>query len=68
MVTAIRYLFALLAVVGVTQVVGFGMSTEGLSAAEADKRGCCSHHKGVCGCEEGRAVCCDGALSPTCGC
>jgi len=35
---------------------------------EVDKRGCCSWHGGVCGCENGRAKCCDGALSPTCGC
>lgn len=34
----------------------------------AEHRGCCSHHSGVCGCEGGRAKCCDGALSPTCGC
>jgi hypothetical protein len=32
------------------------------------RRGCCSHHHGVCGCENGRAACCDGTLSPTCGC
>ncbi|WP_346354723.1 hypothetical protein [Azotosporobacter soli] len=32
------------------------------------QRGCCSHHGGVCGCEGGRAVCCDGRYSPTCGC
>jgi hypothetical protein len=31
-------------------------------------RGCCSHHHGVCGCVGGRAQCCDGAMSPTCGC
>ena len=32
-------------------------------------RGCCSWHGGVCGCSSsGRAVCCDGALSPSCGC
>jgi len=35
---------------------------------ELFKRGCCSHHGGVCGCREGRALCCDGTLSPTCGC
>lgn len=33
-----------------------------------ERRGCCSHHGGVCGCENGRALCCDGRLSPTCGC
>ena len=35
---------------------------------EAGQRGCCSWHGGVCGCEDGRAKCCDGTLSPTCGC
>nr|DAJ04340.1 MAG TPA: Protein of unknown function (DUF3761) [Caudoviricetes sp.] len=32
------------------------------------RSGCCSHHGGVCGCYYGRAQCCDGALSPSCGC
>lgn len=32
------------------------------------QRGCCSWHGGVCGCTGGRARCCDGKLSPTCGC
>lgn len=32
------------------------------------KRGCCSWHKGVCGCKNGRVVCCDGTLSPSCTC
>lgn len=32
------------------------------------QRGCCSHHRGVCGCDDGRDVCCDGSYSPTCGC
>ncbi len=31
-------------------------------------RGCCSWHGGVCGCSNGRAKCCDGTLSPSCGC
>jgi len=31
-------------------------------------RGCCSHHKGQCGCQGGRVVCCDGTLSPSCTC
>lgn len=31
-------------------------------------RGCCSHHNGVCGCNNGRAVCCDNTYSPSCGC
>ena len=33
-----------------------------------ERRGCCSHHGGVCGCDKGRALCCDGRLSPSCGC
>ena len=36
---------------------------------EIARRGCCSHHGGVCGCSsDGRAQCCDGILSPSCGC
>lgn len=34
----------------------------------ANRQGCCSHHGGVCGCGGGRAVCCDGSYSPSCGC
>jgi hypothetical protein len=34
----------------------------------ADKRGCCSHHRGVCGCTGGHTTCCDGTQSPTCTC
>lgn len=32
------------------------------------QRGCCSWHQGVCGCNNGRTVCCDGTYSPSCGC
>ncbi|MCE5318844.1 MAG: hypothetical protein LLG04_15970 [Parachlamydia sp.] len=39
----------------------------GLNPSE-EKRGCCSWHGGVCGCQGGRALCCDGTLSPSCGC
>lgn len=32
-------------------------------------RGCCSHHRGVCGCSsDGRTICCDNTLSPSCRC
>jgi hypothetical protein len=31
-------------------------------------KGCCSWHGGECGCQDGRDVCCDGTLSPTCTC
>lgn len=35
-----------------------------------DRRGCCSHHDGVCGCNTSTNMlrCCDGASSPTCSC
>ena len=32
------------------------------------RRGCCSWHGGVCGCSNGRQLCCDGSLSPSCVC
>lgn len=38
------------------------------SIFEPARRGCCSWHNGTCGCTDGRAVCCDGTLSPSCGC
>jgi len=52
-----------------TETVPLGECAE---AAPVDnllaKAGCCSWHGGVCGCSGGRALCCDGTLSPTCGC
>lgn len=35
---------------------------------KAAQQGCCSWHGGVCGCQGGRVVCCDGRYSPSCGC
>ncbi len=35
---------------------------------EVNRRGCCSRHEGVCGCDGDRVKCCDGTLSPTCKC
>ncbi len=32
------------------------------------QQGCCSWHGGVCGCQNGRVVCCDGRYSPSCTC
>ncbi len=32
------------------------------------QRGCCSHHRGVCGCKNGRIVCCDRTYSRSCRC
>ena len=39
-----------------------------LDDIEQKRSGCCSWHGGVCGCRNGRVVCCDGTLSPTCRC
>jgi hypothetical protein len=43
------------------------LATGGAAYAQ---RGCCSHHKGVCGCDKktGRTQCCDGTASPSCRC
>jgi hypothetical protein len=40
------------------------------STPDLARRGCCSHHGGVCGCDEAsdRIRCCDGTLSPSCTC
>lgn len=36
----------------------------------AARSGCCSNHGGVCGCDKAKQKlrCCDGRLSPSCGC
>jgi len=34
----------------------------------AGSAGCCHYNKGVCGCEQGRARCCDGKVSASCRC
>lgn len=48
----------------------FNLAGIGYSYDENDptRRGCCSWHGGVCGCENGRVVCCDGTYSPSCRC
>jgi len=40
------------------------------SANTIQRAGCCSHHGGVCGCNQtyGRYQCCDGSISPSCTC
>lgn len=43
----------------------------GLCLASEDNpmgQGCCSWHGGECGCQDGRDVCCDDTLSPSCTC
>lgn len=46
------------------------LTHEELRAAPAsfERRGCCGGNGGVCGCSSGKAQCCDGSLSPRCGC
>lgn len=44
------------------------LTKENATQEQLAQRGCCSWHGGVCGCRGGRAVCCDGKLSPSCGC
>jgi hypothetical protein len=56
---------------GILVVVLAGLSSDPAGAAgesPLEKRGCCSHHHGVCGCSGQVAMCCDGSPSPTCGC
>ena len=39
-------------------------------AFDIERSGCCSHHNGVCGCNQAldKIACCDGTLSPSCTC
>ena len=45
-----------------------GGDAGGFAIDGPEQSGCCSWHGGVCGCSAGRAQCCDGSLSPSCGC
>lgn len=56
--------------IALTATLAFATSaTAAPSDAACDEaRGCCSHHKGVCGCQDKSVVCCDNTLSPTCTC
>ena len=38
------------------------------NATDVNRKGCCSRHGGICGCEGKRMKCCDDTLSPTCKC
>lgn len=44
------------------------LKKSGASGKILAQRGCCSSHKGVCGCSGGRVVCCDQTYSPSCMC
>ena len=60
-------IFSVLAV-GVSLIGTMNGLSRSATELALEHRGCCSHHHGVCGCENDRAKCCDGELSPTCGC
>jgi len=36
--------------------------------ASPSEDGCCEGHKGVCGCQGERAMCCDGSVATDCAC
>ncbi len=65
---ALRIASALALFVAGLVSMGVGQAASNSVAPVIANSGCCSHHKGVCGCSDGRAVCCDNTLSPTCGC
>ena len=44
------------------------LKSEGATPEQLAQQGCCSWHGGVCGCNNGRKVCCDGTYSPSCTC
>jgi hypothetical protein len=47
---------------------GYAAATPRPVSPIVEHSGCCSRHKGVCGCSGRHAECCDGTQSPTCGC
>lgn len=79
-ILASAFLFLLLAVPAfaddspVSQAVpsdqcGAAQTDDALDGILEAGRGCCSHHGGMSGqCSNGRVVCRDGTLSPTCKC
>lgn len=56
------------AIVLAVAILSIPTTTQGRSPTAPEKQGCCSSHKGVCGCEKGRVKCCDRTMSPSCRC
>ena len=57
--------------VGISLTVASSQSSGDCGAGgSGNRRGCCSHHNGVCGCNDssGMQRCCDGTDSPSCQC
>ena len=50
-----------------TQCLATADTVSGAAVTTA-QAGCCARAGGVCGCSQGRAVCCDGRSSTTCAC
>lgn len=47
-----------------SMVLAFGFKPK----ATPSQDGCCAGHKGVCGCQGQRAMCCDGSVDAVCAC
>lgn len=74
-IVKLKKVFLILSLTTIFSVLGYMYYSSSNSYANptnsettVEQRGCCSHHQGVCGCENGRTVCCDGTLSPSCSC
>jgi hypothetical protein len=65
--TAVLVVLALGVVPGGGSIPGAG-GCAAPAAAAAGQTGCCHYNRGVCGCDSGRARCCDGKLSASCQC
>ena len=53
----------------IAEQCGIIAQSDDLSGILEAARGCCSHHGGMSGqCSNGRVVCRDGSISPTCKC
>jgi len=70
-IAALALIVSLLALNAFTAPMAYADACDPASiVAASDKRGCCSHHNGVCGCNSntGMQRCCDGTDSPSCRC
>jgi hypothetical protein len=70
MVTAMKYLIAILALTGASLVPATEGAGDCLAAATTvqQQQDCCKKNKGVCGCRAGKIVCCDKTFADNCSC
>ena len=67
--TAVALLALVLGVIaGTGSIPGLDGGCGVPAASAAPTAGCCHYNNGVCGCEGGRARCCDGKVSASCRC